>query len=191
MLAQFWMSSLSEVVLTKRSIYYKCMLCYIINCWVCTRWFILAKEMLWWRMKKKKKRNRHKGVIYAIYKALKADWSSPSSKAFRSDWGHVLHSLRDQKYLHVKKGLSFSLWKTRPLGSLNSLPSNSGSPNHLSLLTIFTPWIIGGKRQFQFQSFVTAWDCGGGKLQLTRKKPTGKNQLTFSWNFEYHLSFSI
>lgn len=168
------------------------MLCYIIKCWVCTRCFFLAKEMLCPRlMKNKAKKNkiiRHKSVIFAIYKALKAGWSSPSSKPFRSDWGHVVHSLRDQKYLHVKKGLSFSLWKTRPLGSLNSLPSNSGSPNHLSLLTIFTPWIIGGKRQFQFQSFVTTWDCGGGKLQLTRKKPTGKNQLTLGWNFDYHLS---
>lgn len=170
------------------------MLCYIINCWVCTRWFILAKEKLCPHVMKneaKKMRNRHKGVIYAIYKALKADWSSPSSKPFRSDWGHVVHSLRDQKYLHIKKGLSFSLWKTRPLGSLNSLPSNSGSPNHLSLLTIFTPRIIGGKRQFQFQSFVTTWDCGGGKLQLTYKEKAHRQKSINFWLKFWVPSFSI
>lgn len=170
------------------------MLCYRINCWVCTRWFSLAKEKLCPHVMKneaKKMRNRHKGVIYAIYKALKADWSSPSSKPFRSDWGHVVHSLRDQKYLHIKKGLSFSLWKTRPLGSLNSLPSNSGSPNHLSLLTIFTPRIIGGKRQFQFQSFVTTWDCGGGKLQLTYKEKAHRQKSINFWMKFWVPSFSI
>lgn len=86
----------------------------------------------------------------------------------------------DQKVPSFQKGAlktrSFSLWKNRPLKPLNSPPSNAGSPNHLSLLILFTLWIIQGKRKFW--SFAAPWNWSEGSCNSQKgKKPTGKNPL--------------
>lgn len=114
--------------------------------------------------------------------ALKADWSNLRC---------VVRSLRDQKVPSFQKGAVIQPLKAMPLRSLKSPPRNSSSPNYLSLLTIFTPWL-----QEEKENFSLLWSLGlqGRKAAIHiqgEKKKAHRQKSDNFWLWFQVPSFSI
>lgn len=144
---------------------------------------------LWWlEAQSQKWRNGH-GLLFMLFtKVIEIELSSLSIKPLRGKWGYLSFEISES--IPISRSGDHSASETRGFSELPKFTTRQcSSQNHLSPLTIFTPWIT--IKKITFQTLLWSLGTGGKKAAIhIRKKAHRQNQLAFGWSFKYHLSAS-